>query len=133
MNNSMVAEIASTTGIPAALAGIFVVVFVLQILGMILWVFKIIEIVRLDDSQFRAAGSEKTNWILVVVLAGFIGALIWHFSGARPRVKAAPVQAAVNYSWHPGAVPAAWYPDPEDASQMRWWDGTQWTHYRSPR
>lgn len=23
--------------------------------------------------------------------------------------------------------PAGWYPDPTDATRIRWWDGTQWT------
>jgi hypothetical protein len=35
-------------------------------------------------------------------------------------------------SWCPMTTPAAWYPDPSDASQQRYWDGTQWTqHTRS--
>ena len=30
--------------------------------------------------------------------------------------------------------PAAnWYPDPQDPTQLRYWDGTQWTEHRAPR
>ena len=27
--------------------------------------------------------------------------------------------------------PSGWYPDPEDAPQMRYWDGSQWTEHRT--
>ena len=28
--------------------------------------------------------------------------------------------------------PGNWYPDPHDASQLRYWDGQQWTEHRAP-
>ncbi|MGX9297425.1 DUF2510 domain-containing protein [Tsukamurella paurometabola] len=27
----------------------------------------------------------------------------------------------------PPVAPAGWYPDPEGAARMRWWNGTKWT------
>ncbi len=29
-------------------------------------------------------------------------------------------------------TPSGWYPDPEDASQQRYWDGAAWTEHRAP-
>jgi Protein of unknown function (DUF2510) len=31
------------------------------------------------------------------------------------------------------AQPAGWYPDPNDASQLRYWSGSAWMEHRSPR
>ena len=28
--------------------------------------------------------------------------------------------------------PAAWYPDPDDSTRLRYWDGTSWTEHREP-
>lgn len=30
-------------------------------------------------------------------------------------------------------TPAGWFPDPQDPTQYRYWDGTAWTEHRSPR
>ncbi len=29
-------------------------------------------------------------------------------------------------------APSGWYPDPEDSSQQRYWDGSAWTDHRAP-
>lgn len=29
--------------------------------------------------------------------------------------------------------PAAWFPDPHDPTQYRYWDGAAWTEHRAPR
>jgi hypothetical protein len=31
-----------------------------------------------------------------------------------------------------GQVPAGWYADPNNALQLRWWDGMQWTEHYAP-
>lgn len=33
----------------------------------------------------------------------------------------------------PASPPAAWYPDPHDTAQLRWWDGGRWTEHVEPR
>ncbi|MEQ8840717.1 MAG: DUF2510 domain-containing protein [Acidimicrobiales bacterium] len=30
-------------------------------------------------------------------------------------------------------IPAGWYNDPEDVTQLRYWNGNEWTEHRSPR
>ena len=104
-------------GLGAALYGIGVVFQLLWVL----WILAIIELVRIPEGQFRAVGTQKTSWVVVVAVLQFLGALIW-FVTKRSAVKAATPLA-----------PAAWYPDPEPgAAGLRWWDGTAGTEHRTP-
>lgn len=97
--------------------------FGLWIAGIVFWIMSIVEIARIPDDQFRAAGSEKIAWVLIVVLAQIIGALVWRF------VKRKDVLAAAG---HGAAAPAGWYPEP-DGGAMRWWDGYRWTEHQQPQ
>lgn len=100
--------------------------------GMALWIWALVDVVRLPEHAFRAVGREKTSWVLVVVLAQAIGALVWLF-GARKEVRAAydaqPFPPAPTpMKW--GGPPPGWYPDPSGAPGSVWWDGARWTGYR---
>lgn len=105
-------------------SGFFFVMFLLLVPAQILWIFMLIEVCKTPDPQYRAAGTEKVTWIVVVAVAGIIGALVWFFA-KRKEVLAAVGPAAVL------PVPAAgWYLEP-DGRTLRWWDGVMWTEHRS--
>ena len=101
---------------------------------LVLWIIKLIEVVKLPEAQYANASSEKLTWVLVVAIAGWIGALIWQFGSTRKRVLAAspvdPRLALVQQA--PRAVPPGWYADPQVAGMLRWWDGLVWTEHRQP-
>jgi uncharacterized protein DUF2510 len=92
----------------------------LSVAAMVFWIVKIIEVARIPEHQYRAAGTEKLTWLLVVALAQAIGALIWHFA-RRGDVLAAAGRAPL--------APPGWYPE-RAGGGLRWWDGTAWTEHR---
>lgn len=94
----------------------FVLFFGVWVLAVVYWIVAIVEVARIPDYQFRAAGTDKVVWVLIVVLAQIIGALIWRF------VKRSEVLAAA------GRIPPpspGWYADPA-TGVWRWWDGYRW-------
>jgi len=68
----MVAE----TVVPILFFGLFWLVFFgLGILGTVFWIFMIIDVAKKDFKN----ENDKVMWIIVIVLAGIIGALIYYF------------------------------------------------------
>ncbi len=94
----------------------FLLFFGLWLGAVVFWIMKIVEVCRLPDYQYRAASTEKTTWVLVVILVGLIGGIIWQFS-KRDDVLAAAGRIA--------AAPPGWYPDPATGTP-RFWDGRRW-------
>ncbi len=77
----------SGTGAGAAI--IFGIIWLIIVFGgLAAWITFIVMAARYPDSVYVQAGTSKTPWILVVVLAGWIGGLIWLFV-TRPKLKRA--------------------------------------------
>lgn len=107
-------------GFPAWIAAFYLGFFVIAAAGTVFWILKIVEVARIPEYQYRAAGTDKTSWIVIVVVIHVIGALVWQF-GKRSAVLAA--------AGHMPPPPPGWYPEPGTGA-LRWWDGYRWTEYR---
>ena len=77
----MAAE-AVATGFGIVFFFIFMVlaIIALSILAFIFWIFMIIDVAKRDFKK----ENDKILWILVIVLAGIIGALIYYFVIKKP-------------------------------------------------
>ena len=121
-----------------------IVVSVLTVAGLVFWIIALVEVARTPDHAYRAVGTEKTTWLLVVGLAGWIGGLIYWFGtrqqlartgaigpgvagGAYGAPHGGPHQPVAPYQ---PATPPGWYQNPV-ADGLRWWDGRQWTDHVS--
>ena len=99
------------------MTGVFATLLILVYFGVcgvgtVFWIIKLVEVAKIPDHQYRAVGTEKIVWVLVVALAGWIGALIWHFAKRRDVLAAT------------GRAGPGWYPQADGS--MRWWDGNYW-------
>ncbi len=99
---------------------VFAIFGLVWLAGIVFWIFRLIEVCRIPDVQFRAAGTEKVMWVIVIALTGVIGALIWQFSRRRDVLDSAGRIPAPPPGWYPGAP----------GGPLRWWDGKVWTEHR---
>jgi len=72
----------------AAGLGIFLIVWlVVAVVAFGVWIWALVDCIRYPDQAFEAIGQPKIVWILVVIFAGVIGAIIFLVM-PRPKLKA---------------------------------------------
>ena len=57
--------------------------FIVGILGLIFWIFMLVDVIKRDFKK----ENDKLLWILIVVLTGLIGAIIYYFMVKRKDKK----------------------------------------------
>ena len=74
----------------------FAIVMLLGIAGFAVWIWALVDVVKVpDDSQFRAGN--KLIWVLVIVITGAVGAIVYLIVG-RPS-SGGPATAGPASSW----------------------------------
>lgn len=69
---------------------VYLIPMMLGVLGIVLWVVALVDVVQRMDAEFPGARqgaynpNEKLIWLLVVILAGVIGAVVYYFVVMRP-------------------------------------------------
>lgn len=71
---------------------LWLLVMALAIGGMVFWIVALVDLLKTSDAVWQAIRNDKTPWIIVVAVAGVIGALLYWFV-QRPKLK------AVEDSW----------------------------------
>ncbi len=64
------------------MAVIMIPAFLISITGMILWIWMLIECATKEPAE----GNDKIVWILVIVLVGWLGALIYLLARRPKRI-----------------------------------------------
>lgn len=63
------------------LAGWHVLILAVVLAAVVLWVIALVSIARSD----RSTGTERAVWILIVIVAPVVGAILWFAIGPRMR------------------------------------------------
>lgn len=82
---------------------VWVVLLVLVLGGTIFWIFKVVEVAKIPEEQYRVAGTSKTTWLLVVLLLHIIGGLVWQFSERKKVLAAAGAMPPGGYGPGPAS------------------------------
>ena len=79
---------AAAAGVAATFTiGFFIIWGLMVILGIFLFIFWIMMIIDVTKRQNWKDDSEKTLWLLIVILVGYLGAIIYYFAFKRDRDK----------------------------------------------
>lgn len=78
-------------GSSSGIAAVSFVILILFLAGFALWIWGIIDAAKRSNEAYAKAGSNKTLWIVLMVLFGDLAVLIYALA-VRPKLVAAEGQ-----------------------------------------
>lgn len=67
--------------------GIFLLVFVFfGLLAAGVWIWSIVDSVKINDATWDAAGQNKILWVILIVVLGLLGSILYFFI-PKPALK----------------------------------------------
>jgi hypothetical protein len=73
------AAAAAGTAAVGIFAGVMIFVWILAILGFIIWIWALIDVIKRQFSN----PNDKTLWFIIVIILGSLGALIYLIAGRK--------------------------------------------------
>jgi len=83
----------------------------LWVLALVFWIKSLVEVVKYPEAVWQWARVDKTTWLLIVILLGWIGALVYWFS-QRQKLLAVQADLASRGLLY-GPPPQAYAPPPQ--------------------
>ena len=74
---------------PAGSIAVFAVFLILALVTTALWLLSLVDALRIEDARWARAGQSKLLWVLLIVLLGLLGSLLY-LAMARPALRRAP-------------------------------------------
>lgn len=65
--------------------GTFAVFMLIALAMTVVWVWSLVDALRIDDRRWAAAGQSKVLWVLLIVLLGLLGSILYALM-ARPAL-----------------------------------------------
>ncbi|WP_350343859.1 PLD nuclease N-terminal domain-containing protein [Proteinivorax tanatarense] len=62
----------------------FLIIGTIGIIGTVFWIWALIDVAKTPTEDFKNP-NDKLLWILIVVLAHFVGAIIYFFVGRKQK------------------------------------------------
>lgn len=94
---------------------------VVFLVGTVIYLWGLVDSIVRPGWAYKAAGSNKALWVVLILVIGFIPAAIYLLT-VRPRVA-----RAQQSGWQPPSQSPGWHPDPSGRHEYRYWDGHTWT------